>query len=124
MDLRRKKKTTHKHVCAQESVIEKQSPVHTHTPVFKTHPLPRSRRPPPRRRVCRSEKLNFSDEKVPVPLLPFSPPIHSLIYLLIYELLIYSVRGKQLCSQVFGVRRRHPPTGARRRPMEMRDIRR
>lgn len=51
----------------------------------------------PHSRGCWSEKLNFSDEKVfpaPIPLLLSSPPIHSLIYSLIYELLIYALREK------------------------------
>lgn len=66
---------------------------HTYTRIHYPPPEP----PSPHSRGCRSEKLNFSDEKVfpaPIPLLPLSPPIHSLIYSLIYELLIYALREK------------------------------
>lgn len=76
---------------------------HTHTYVSTRIHYPPPSPPSPRSRGCWSEKLNFSDEKVfpaPIPLLPFSPPIHSLIYSLIYELLIYSLREKLTVVQL------------------------
>lgn len=74
---------------------ENESLLHTHTHTHIHYPPPEP--PSPHSRGCRSEKLNFSDEKVfpaPIPLLLLSPPIHSLIYSLIYELLIYALREK------------------------------
>lgn len=76
---------------------------HTHTYVSTHIHYPPPSPPSPHSRGCWSEKLNFSDEKVfpaPIPLLPFSPPIHSLIYSLIYELLIYSLREKLTVVQL------------------------
>lgn len=104
---KKKKKETRQHVSAQRGVIEslEMNPfsththvqTHTHTHIHYAPPEPPSLPPSPHSRGCRSEKLNFSDEKLfpaPIPLLPLSPPIHSLIYSLIYELLIYALREK------------------------------
>lgn len=83
--------------CDRKAENESLLRTRTHTLSHIHYPPPQP--PSPRSRGCRSEKLNFSDEKVfpaPIPLLPLSlsPPIHSLIYSLIYELLIYALREK------------------------------
>lgn len=83
--------------CDKKAENESLLCAHTHTRHTLTSITRCPRLPTPHSRGCRSEKLNFSDEKVfpaPIPLLPCSPPIHSLIYSLIYELLIYALREK------------------------------
>lgn len=103
--LDKKKKNMQTCQCLQECDREPENefPLHTHTCARAlTSIYPPLEHPSPLSRGCRSEKLNFSDEKVfpaPISLLPFSPPIHSLIYSLIYELLIYSLKKKLTVSQ-------------------------